>query len=40
VYLRIDPSLEFYVRIDHEEVSRVPSELQIRGIIVREKDAD
>jgi len=40
VYLRIDPSLEFYARIDHEEVSRVPSELQIRGIIIREKDAD
>jgi hypothetical protein len=40
VHLRIDPSLEFYVRIDHEEVSQVPSELHVRGIIIREKDAD
>jgi hypothetical protein len=40
VYLHINPSLEFFVRIDHEEVSRVPSELQIRWIIIREKDAD
>jgi hypothetical protein len=39
VFLHIDPSLEFFLRIDHEEVSRVPSELQIRGIIIREKDA-
>jgi len=35
IYLHIDPSLEFFLRIDHEEVSRVPSELQIRGIEIR-----
>ena len=37
VYFHIDPSLEFYIRIDHEEVTQVPSQLQLRGIIVREK---
>jgi hypothetical protein len=35
----VDPLLEFHVRIDHEEVSQVPSELLIRGIMIREKDA-
>ena len=40
IYFHVDPALEFYIRIDHEEVSQVPSQLQIRGIIVREKDVN
>ncbi len=38
IYFHVDPKLEFFIRIDNEEVSQIPSELQLRGIVVREKD--
>jgi hypothetical protein len=36
VYLRVDPKLDFWFRIDNEEVSTVPSELRLRNIVLRE----
>jgi len=36
VYFRIDPKLDFWFRIDNEEVSSVPSELRLRNIVLRE----
>jgi hypothetical protein len=36
VYLRVDPKLDFWFRIDNEEVSNVPSELRLRNIVLRE----
>jgi hypothetical protein len=37
VYLRVDPKLDFWFRIDNEEVSSVPSELRLRNIVLRER---
>jgi TIR domain len=37
VYLRVNPKLDFWFRIDNEEVSSVPSELQLRNIVLRER---
>jgi hypothetical protein len=37
VYLRVDPKLNFWFRIDNEEVSSVPSELRLRNIVLRER---
>jgi hypothetical protein len=37
VYFRIDPKRDFWLRIDDEEVTQVPSQLQIRGLVLTEK---
>lgn len=37
IYFRVDPARDFWFRIDHEEVSQVPSEVQIRGVVLAEK---
>lgn len=37
VYLRVDPKLDFWFRVDNEEVSSVPSELRLRNIVLRER---
>jgi len=37
VFLRVDPSLDFWFRIDNEEVSSVPSELRLKNIVLRER---
>lgn len=36
IYFRVDPAYDFWFRIDHEEVSQVPSEVQIRGVVLTE----
>jgi len=36
VYFRVDPKLDFWFRIDDEEVSSVPSELRLKNIVLRE----
>lgn len=38
VYFRVDPSLDFWFRIDDEEVSRVPSRVQIRSVVLAEEN--
>lgn len=37
IYLRIDPTLNFWFRIDNEEVSSAPSALRLRNIVLRER---
>jgi hypothetical protein len=37
IYLRVDPKLNFWFRIDNEEVSSVPSVLRLRNIVLRER---
>jgi hypothetical protein len=36
IYFRVDPAYDFWFRIDQEEVSQVPSEMQIRGVVLTE----
>jgi hypothetical protein len=36
IYFRVDPTYDFWFRIDHEEVSQIPSEVQIRGLVLAE----
>jgi len=37
VFFRIDPKLDFWFRIDNEEVLKVPSRLYLRSIVIRER---
>ena len=37
VYFRVDPTRDFWFRIDHEEISKIPTQLQLRGIVLRER---
>jgi len=37
VYFRVDPTKDFWLRIDQEEVSKVPSLLKIRAIVLKER---